>query len=85
MGELLKQRLAPEAHDRLLPRGTARSQGCSARPSGPRRTPPSSQTKAVAYINTDGNGSGFLNVGGSHALEAFVNGVARDIEDPESR
>ena len=29
--------------------------------------------KAVVYINTDGNGRGFLNVGGSHALEQFVN------------
>jgi N-acetylated-alpha-linked acidic dipeptidase len=39
---------------------------------------------AVAYINTDGNGRGFLNAGGSHSLERFVNGVARDINDPET-
>jgi N-acetylated-alpha-linked acidic dipeptidase len=39
---------------------------------------------AVAYINTDGNGRGFLNVSGSHSLEQFVNGVARDIPDPET-
>ena len=38
---------------------------------------------AVAYINTDGNGRGFLGVGGSHALERFVNQVARDLTDPE--
>jgi len=41
--------------------------------------------KAVVYINTDGNGRGFLNAGGSHALEGFVNAVARDIEDPETK
>jgi N-acetylated-alpha-linked acidic dipeptidase len=39
---------------------------------------------AVAYINTDGNGRGFLNASGSHSLERFVNGVARDIPDPET-
>jgi N-acetylated-alpha-linked acidic dipeptidase len=39
----------------------------------------------VAYINTDGNGRGFLNVGGSHALEALVTAVAREVEDPETR
>ncbi len=39
---------------------------------------------AVAYINSDGNGRGFLNVGGSHSLERFIDGVARDIPDPES-
>ena len=41
--------------------------------------------KAAVYINTDGNGRGFLNAGGSHALEALVNSVARDIEDPETK
>jgi N-acetylated-alpha-linked acidic dipeptidase len=41
--------------------------------------------KAAVYINTDGNGRGFLNAGGSHALEGFVNNVARDIEDPETK
>jgi N-acetylated-alpha-linked acidic dipeptidase len=40
---------------------------------------------AVVYINTDGNDRGFLNAGGSHILERFVNGVARDIEDPEKK
>jgi N-acetylated-alpha-linked acidic dipeptidase len=39
---------------------------------------------AVAYINTDGNGRGFLSMSGSHSLERFVNGVARDIGDPET-
>src|SRR5450759_197750 len=39
--------------------------------------------KAVAYINSDGNGRGYLNVSGSHTLEKFVSDVARDINDPE--
>jgi N-acetylated-alpha-linked acidic dipeptidase len=42
------------------------------------------ERKAVVYINTDGNGRGFLNMSGSHTLEKFVNGVARDIKDPET-
>ncbi len=39
---------------------------------------------AVAYINSDGNGRGFINMQGSHTLEKFLNGVARDINDPET-
>jgi len=38
---------------------------------------------AAIYINTDGNGRGFLEVEGSHSLEKFVNNVAHDITDPE--
>jgi N-acetylated-alpha-linked acidic dipeptidase len=38
---------------------------------------------AAIYINTDGNGRGFLQVEGSHSLEKFVNSVSRDITDPE--
>ena len=40
--------------------------------------------KAVAYINTDGNGRGFLRMGGSHTLERLVNQVAHEIEDPQT-
>ena len=43
------------------------------------------QSKAVAYINTDGNGRGFLNVGGSHSLDSVVNGAAAEVEDPEKK
>jgi hypothetical protein len=39
---------------------------------------------AVAYINSDGNGRGYLNMNGSHSLEAFINAVARDIQDRRS-
>jgi N-acetylated-alpha-linked acidic dipeptidase len=40
--------------------------------------------KAVLYINTDSNGRGYLYAGGSHTLENFINGVARDVEDPQT-
>jgi N-acetylated-alpha-linked acidic dipeptidase len=40
---------------------------------------------AAVYINTDGNDRGLLAMGGSHSLEHFINGVARDIEDPETK
>ena len=37
---------------------------------------------AVAYINTDGNGRGFVNIGGSHVLERFFNQVMDEVRDP---
>ena len=40
--------------------------------------------KAVAYINSDANGRGFLGMGGSHSLETFINEVARDATDPQT-
>ncbi len=40
---------------------------------------------AVAYVNSDGNSRGFLNVAGSHSLEQLVNAVARDVEDPQTK
>jgi N-acetylated-alpha-linked acidic dipeptidase len=40
---------------------------------------------AAIYINTDGNDRGLLFMEGSHSLEQFINGVARDIEDPETK
>ncbi len=39
---------------------------------------------AVAYLNSDTNGRGYLGVSGSHILEKFINGVMRDITDPET-
>src|SRR2546425_80430 len=41
--------------------------------------------KAVAYLNTDSNGRGYLSMAGSHILEQFINDVARDIDDPETK
>ncbi len=40
---------------------------------------------AVAYFNSDGNGRGFFRAGGSHSLENFINSVAKDIDDPETK
>ena len=40
---------------------------------------------AALYVNSDTNGRGFLGVEGSHSLEKFTNGVARDIIDPEKQ
>jgi len=40
---------------------------------------------AAVYINSDSNGRGYLGVEGSHTLEKFINGVARDVEDPETK
>jgi N-acetylated-alpha-linked acidic dipeptidase len=39
---------------------------------------------AVAYFNSDGNGRGFFRAEGSHSLENFVNGVVKDVDDPET-
>ncbi|MFQ5640287.1 MAG: M28 family metallopeptidase [bacterium] len=41
--------------------------------------------KAVMYINTDSNGRGYLRMNGSHTLEKFINAVAKQIEDPETK
>lgn len=40
--------------------------------------------KAVAYINTDGNGRGFVGAGGSHSLEPFFNEITEQVMDPET-
>ncbi|MDE3155785.1 MAG: M28 family peptidase, partial [Acidobacteriota bacterium] len=42
------------------------------------------QQHAIVYINSDGNGKGYLNMEGSHSLEHFVNQVAKSITDPET-
>jgi N-acetylated-alpha-linked acidic dipeptidase len=42
------------------------------------------QEKAVAYINSDSNGRGFLGVGGSHTLERFVNQISPEVQDPQT-
>ncbi|HXT22317.1 MAG TPA: M28 family peptidase, partial [Thermoanaerobaculia bacterium] len=40
------------------------------------------QKKLLVYMNSDTNSRGFLGVGGSHALEPFVNQVMTDVRDP---
>jgi N-acetylated-alpha-linked acidic dipeptidase len=40
--------------------------------------------KAVVYINSDGNGRGFLASEASYSLRALIDGTAADIRDPET-
>jgi N-acetylated-alpha-linked acidic dipeptidase len=40
---------------------------------------------AVAYFNSDGNSRGYFRAEGSSELENFVNGVTKDIVDPETK
>jgi N-acetylated-alpha-linked acidic dipeptidase len=40
--------------------------------------------KAALYINTDSNGRGFFDVGGSAALETFVTQAVHEVKDPET-
>ncbi len=43
------------------------------------------QRHAVLYINSDSNERGYLSPGGTQDLQDFISGVARDVEDPETR
>jgi N-acetylated-alpha-linked acidic dipeptidase len=40
--------------------------------------------KAVLYVNSDGNGRGFLYAQGSHSLQTLVNQISGSIKDPET-
>ncbi|MBV8806494.1 MAG: M28 family peptidase, partial [Sinobacteraceae bacterium] len=42
------------------------------------------QRKAVLYVNSDTNGRGFLDVGGSHSLQRLMNDVSQSVKDPET-
>ena len=42
------------------------------------------KAKGVFYLNTDGNGRGYLGAGGSHSMERFVTEVADRVMDPET-
>ncbi|MDX1980244.1 MAG: M28 family peptidase [Bryobacteraceae bacterium] len=43
------------------------------------------QRHAVAYINSDGTGRGFVRMGGASSLELFSTQAARDLTDPQTR
>jgi N-acetylated-alpha-linked acidic dipeptidase len=43
------------------------------------------KAKAVAYVNSDSNARGFLYAGGSRALEPFVDEIAQDVQDPQTK
>ena len=38
--------------------------------------------KAVAYVNSDSNSRGYLDMAGSHSLQRLMNEIARDVTDP---
>ncbi len=40
--------------------------------------------KLLVYINSDGNGRGFLGVGGNHDFQHIINQVAADVTDPQT-
>jgi N-acetylated-alpha-linked acidic dipeptidase len=42
------------------------------------------QAKAVAYINSDGNGRGFLGAEGSHALAPLITEISKTVIDPQT-
>ncbi|MEO9022216.1 MAG: transferrin receptor-like dimerization domain-containing protein [Ginsengibacter sp.] len=42
------------------------------------------QQKAVVYINSDNNERGFLYAEGSHALEPLMDGIAKNVMDPQT-
>ncbi|WP_411286501.1 transferrin receptor-like dimerization domain-containing protein [Phenylobacterium sp.] len=42
------------------------------------------KAKALIYINSDGNGRGFMSAAGSHAYQHLVNQVAADVIDPQT-
>jgi N-acetylated-alpha-linked acidic dipeptidase len=42
------------------------------------------QAHAVLYVNSDTNGRGFLNMGGSHSLQRLVNEVAAGVHDAQT-
>ena len=65
--------------------GWRRAHVVKVQPPGQKPTAVSYKEHAAVYINTDGNDRGYLAMEGSHSLEHFMNEVARDVEDPESK
>jgi len=42
------------------------------------------QLKAVAYINSDGNGRGFMGAEGSHAFAPLITEISKEVIDPQT-
>ena len=57
---------------------------CSVQPNGQKIISNELKQKAVAYINSDGNGRGFIGASGSHTLEPFFNQIMDDVIDPQT-
>ena len=76
--------LASEAHDHLRRvgrRGAGAARLDRVGRDARRRAARSTRSRTSTATR---NGRGFLGVEGSHTLEQFINGVARDIDDPET-
>ena len=83
IGGLVKQGWQPEAHDRLHQLGRRGADAAGLDRMG-RNARGELKKKAVLYINSDSNGRGFFDVGGSHDFQHLVNQVAADVIDPET-
>ena len=81
---LLKQGWRPQAAPSSTPPGTARSRGCSARPSGPRPTPTSCGRKPWPTSTPTATARGFSGMAGSHALERSSTTWPATSTDPET-
>jgi len=68
--------LAPKALDYLRRLGRRGARGLIGSTEWAETHAQELQSKAVLYLNSDGNSRGFLYVGGSHTLEKFINDVA---------
>ena len=84
LGILLKQGWKPR-RTIIYAHGTAKSRCSWVRPNGLRRTPTSCASMRLCTSTPMATIAGCSNMGGSHTLEQFINGVARDIEDPETK
>ena len=90
LGELLKQGWKPE---RTIPHYWPLLLGWrSTRPAwldgvggDPCHRACSSTASGCLFQSSDGNGRGYFRAQGSHSLENFVNGVTKDIVDPETK
>ena len=83
-GEAVEKRMESEKNNRLLCMGWE-EEGLLGSTEWVEDHARELKQKAVVYINSDGNGRGFLGVAGSHSLESFVNDIARDVQDPETK
>ncbi len=72
LGELMKAGWKPKEDNYLLRLGWWKNRGLIGSTEWVEHHGAELQQKAVAYINSDGNGRGFLYVQGSHTLEKMM-------------
>ena len=85
LGELVQAGLAAEADDRLRRVGRRGAGAARLDRVGRARTTTSCGSKAVVYINTDGNGRGFLERRRLAHARAVHQRRRADVEDPETK